>query len=146
MLRNRRLLAAWIACFAVLTAALAPTISHFLAFDDPWSAHGSGAIAHLAFASAAEDAVCHTPTEADDVRLTGFQLPAEPAVPHQPTQHLEHCPFCIQHTVALALEPHTYSLFAVHDRRAERPALFYQSTRPLAIWASAQPRGPPASA
>lgn len=58
--------------------------------------------------------------------------------------HVEHCALCITHDGAFALPQSAGLTLALLETQETYPALFYQSPRPLAIWAAAQSRAPPA--
>jgi hypothetical protein len=93
---------AWIACFAILLAALAPSISHAMA--------GAGS-------TSAWIEIC-------SIAGTRF-VPADdggsPGLPSNPLLTLP-----------------------VIDGKPVLPSLYYQASRPLFAWASAQSRAPPA--
>ncbi|GGB99365.1 hypothetical protein GCM10007205_05850 [Oxalicibacterium flavum] len=117
---------AWIACFAILLAALAPAISHALAphtgqqaFVEICTAQGSKLI------------------EAAD------QKNPESPQPQQHTDHFEHCPFCKSNNVANGLPPTVFPLFATLQQPSHFPILFYQAPRGLFVWTTASPRAPP---
>jgi hypothetical protein len=57
--------------------------------------------------------------------------------------HGEHCPFCVTHTGSIGLPPVSGFELPVVSASPVFPSLFYQSPRPLFIWAAAQSRGPP---
>lgn len=120
-----RRFAAWLACFAILFAALAPTVSHALELRSnpasPWAE------------------VCG----ADGLKLS---KPADDAGSRSPSNaglHLEHCPFCYTHAGTFGLPPSASLILPVAAGKAIAPALFYQSPRPLFIWNTAQSRAPP---
>jgi hypothetical protein len=122
---QRRRFAAWLACFAVLLAALAPSISHAV-----------GALK----GQAAWVEVC-TATGTALVKLPGEQVPDQP----RPDLHAEHCVFCGNHAGAFALPAGDISLVvAVAQGGDLLPTLYYQAPRPLFVWAAGQPRAPPA--
>jgi hypothetical protein len=123
-----RRLTAWIACFAVLLAALAPSISHAIS-----AANGGGA-------SWVE--VCSL-TGAKLVNVGDEQDPASSA-PAEKGVHFEHCPFCSTHGGTVGLLPTVGFTLPVASGEQPLPSLFYQSPRPLFIWAAAQSRAPPA--
>lgn len=124
-----RRLATWIACFAILFAALAPSISYAL----PSSA-GPSMIE-----------IC----SASGMRFVSASEVGDNGLPKSVTQklsHFEHCPFCASHggdVPILPVHPLTVHAPALPD---SRPALFYHAPRTLAVWASAQSRAPPAHA
>lgn len=111
---------AWLALFAMLWLALAPTVSHALAAADggaPWSE------------------IC----SADGAR-------GVPAEQRDASQHLlEHCPFCAVQPLAAAL-PSTHAAFMPDMRAHEEPWLFLHAPRTLHAWRHALSRGPPSFA
>ena len=122
-----RRFAAWIACCAMLFAALAPSISHAMsaARGDAWTE------------------IC----SADGVKMVkAMDGQGDPAAGDvdKSSGHLEHCPFCATHPSSVTLLPGSaWSIPIVvgHDRY---PPLFFQSPSPLAAWTPAQSRAPPA--
>ena len=123
-----RRFAAWIACLAVLFAALSPPIFHALsaARGETWAEICSTGGAKLVKISGGEGAT------------------SDPAT--GPSSHLEHCPFCATHGGSLALLPGASVAAPLLDVQNSHPFLFYQSPRPLPIWTAAQSRAPPAQA
>ena len=126
-----RHVAAWIACIAMLFAALAPSIA--LAFPvstgEPvmqiCSVDGMAAAAKVDKLAKADPAASKS-SAADQV-------------------HVKHCPLCVNHAGAMALPPAANSSIVAMPAQAFYPDLFFQSPRPLAIWAAAQSRAPPAA-
>jgi hypothetical protein len=118
--------ATWLAIFAMLGLALAPTVSHALAASgpgNPWAEICSVAGGKVVVANASGAA--------------GSQAEAG--------THLGHCPLCGQLGSAPAL-PVAESAGTLAPTGADfLPALFAQSPSPLFAWAAAQPRAPPAS-
>jgi hypothetical protein len=113
---HRRL--AWIALFAMLAMALAPTVSHALAAEQaPWSA------------------VCSA---------MGSTPSAPMADPTQaPIQaHLDHCPFCALQGATPAL-PSAPTPWLPGELSQPMPALYWRAPHPLFAWCAAQPRAPP---
>jgi hypothetical protein len=56
---------------------------------------------------------------------------------------LEHCPYCSTHAGSPGILP-SWNLSLPRPLAAgTMPSLFYQSLRPLAVWAAAQSRAPP---
>jgi hypothetical protein len=141
-LLGRKRLQIWIACFAILLNALAPSISHALSrMADParmieiCSASGtrwmsSDAVGTISSTIASTVADAQAGTE---------QAPAD-----SPLHHLEHCPFCMTHAGTFALPAPSSTLFAVQGGHDLFPSLFYHSPFPLFSWSAAHPRGPPA--
>lgn len=128
----QRIVAAWLAMFAVVIASLAPAISHALAQPSP----ASHAQVHSE-ASGALDDLCST--EADDAQAhAGGHGPDSP-----PALHLEHCPFCHLHADALQVSIVAVPILPGASRPA-RPLLFFLAPSLLHVWRSAQPWAPPA--
>ena len=124
---NRRLceLVSWIACFAILLAALAPALSHAVQRDVP-----AGWIE-----------ICSV-TGAKLVRIDdGAPSPSESG--QQPTHADTHCPYCALHVDALGLPPSAPATVNLWALSFHVPELFLLAPRPLFAWASAQPRAPP---
>jgi hypothetical protein len=118
---------AWIACFAILLAALAPSISHAMA--------GAGATsAWIEICSIAGTRF----VQADDGDKTAAPGSIEQSL------HVDHCPFCSAHAGSPGLPSNPLLTLPVVDGRPVLPSLYYQASRPLFAWASAQSRAPPA--
>jgi hypothetical protein len=114
-----RLWAAWLAVLLALFAALAPTVSHALAFD----------------AATRGIEIC-TSTGAKTISADSPNGP-------QSAVSLEHCPFCLHSAdrVAPAPAPVAY-LFLAHGGQQEATAwqAFFYSPN---LYSKAAPRGPP---
>jgi hypothetical protein len=126
--RAQRLLA-WIASFAILLTALAPTISHALNLRAPatnWmevcSVNGAKLVA-----VAMDDSESRT---SPDGELPGSHL-------------LKHCPYCSLHSTSLGMPPAPPASPALLDLQFQVPELFLLAPRTLFAWASAQARAPP---
>jgi hypothetical protein len=120
--------AAWIACLAMLFAALAPSVAHAMAASrgEVWAEICSVAGIKLVKTSTGDAAAA--------------------AQDQQQSLHVEHCPFCATHADSFALLPgHSFSI-PVLDAPELHPRLFFQAPHPLPIWTSAQSRAPPALA
>lgn len=117
-----RRLVAWIACFAMLFGALAPSIAQAM--------------------SASRGEVWTEICSVGGTRL--IKIKSDPV--KQQTLHLEHCPFCATHAGSFALPPGPSLSIPVLDTPASHPPLFYRSPRPLSIWTTAQSRAPPSLA
>lgn len=128
MKRVTRRLVAWIACFTMLFAALAPSIAQARSASrgEVWAEICSVAGSKFIKTSADQDAA------ADPVK--------------QQTLHLEHCPFCATHAGSFALPPGPSLTIPLLDTPQSYPFLFFQAPRPLSIWTTAQSRAPPAQA
>lgn len=113
---HRRL--SWIALFAMLAMALAPTVSHALAdAPAPW----------LAVCSA-------TGTSPNGVAGEPTQLPG--------LAHLDHCPFCALQGAAPPPPP-ALALWRPMDLSQAMPESYGQAHHPSFAWCAAQPRAPP---
>lgn len=125
-----RRFAAWIACFAILLAALAPSVSQAVANAKQQSGSGWAEICSVAgirFVQVDDGA-------ADDGNSTGKAM------------QMEHCAFCSTHAGSVGLPPAGPVLpLPVAMGTAIFPALYYQSPAPLFIWSTAQSRAPPAA-
>ena len=123
-----RHVAAWIACFAVLLAALAPTVSRILA------------------------ASCIPPSITADVCFSGGTVAVLDAdhsdhhssEPAKKELHFEHCPFCLTHAGSFGLTPIDGLALPAFDGDHVLPSLFYQSLHPLFVWVTPHSRAPPA--
>lgn len=120
--------AAWIACLAILMASLAPSISHALA-----AASTAGTVWAEICSAAGLKMIEVSHGEA-----------ADPSAPTTHGLHLEDCPFCLTHANAVGLPPASIPVPLVLSSSFPLPALFYQSPRPLFVWAAPQSRAPPA--
>jgi len=112
-----RSVAAWIACFAILFAALAPSISQAVTISQ------GGSWVEICSAS-------------------GTRLVK--ADSGDATLHIDHCPFCATHAVPLGLLPNAGFVLPLPDTAALYPSLFYHAPRTLPAWTYAQSRAPPA--
>jgi hypothetical protein len=124
-----RRFAAWIACFAILFAAFAPSISHARA-----AARGAG-----------WTEVCST----DGARLVKIDAGQDIGQPASgagyDTSHLDHCPFCATHGGSYLALPGAEMTLPAFAAQASHPFLFYHAPRPLPVWIAAQPRAPPSA-
>lgn len=120
---KRRTLQVWIACLAVLFAALAPSVSHALAAASP-----------------SRFEICSA--EGGKTAITGGVLLKKAGAAH----HMEHCPYCATHAGTFAVPPGAATGFAVVGGHDLFPLLYFSAPAPLFSWSSARPRGPPAAA
>ncbi|MGZ8292613.1 MAG: DUF2946 domain-containing protein [Telluria sp.] len=127
MKRITRRFAAWIACFAMLVAALAPSVSH------AFSVSPGGTWSEICSVGG---------TKFVKVSLDQGGI-ADPAT--QDSIHLEHCPFCATHAGSFVLPPNAGFILPLIETQDTHPFLFFQAPHPLAIWTVAQSRAPPAS-
>jgi hypothetical protein len=128
MNRITRRFAAWIACFAILFAALAPSISHAVSAPpaQSWAEICSVGGAKFVKVSDAGDGT------------------SDPVTKKSP--HLENCPFCATHAGSFGLPPGVSIAIPLIETQDTHPSLFFQSPYPLAVWTTAQSRAPPAQA
>jgi len=133
-LLGKKRLQIWIACFAILINALAPSISHAL----PRMAGPSNMIEICSAGG--------TKWVSNDVAIAVFgqQAALGQLSTDSPLHHLEHCPFCLNHAGTFALPAPSMTLLAIEGGHDLFPALFYHSPSPLFSWSAARPRGPPA--
>ena len=122
-----RRFAAWIACFAILLAALSPSI--YQAVANAKQESGSGwaeicSVAGIRFVQVDDDG-------AADGKSGGKAM------------QMEHCAFCSTHAGSVGLPPSPMLPLPVASGTAIFPALYYQSPSPLFIWSTAQSRAPP---
>ncbi|WP_317203354.1 DUF2946 domain-containing protein [Janthinobacterium sp.] len=121
-----RRFAAWLACFAMLFAALAPSISHAV------SASRGETFAEICGVAGAKLVQTATAEGAASIPLT------------QKSMQFEHCPLCAPHAGSFALPPSAALVVPLLEQQDSHPFLFFQSPRPLTIWTVAQSRAPPA--
>jgi hypothetical protein len=126
MMRNRMMkrLAAWLGCFAILLASLAPSISHALA-----ASNGTSPL---------WIEIC----SAQGLKSVETNKTGDPSST-QHGLHFEDCPFCVTHAGSFSLLPPAGFILPVAGSSSILPDLFYQSPHPLFVWAAAQSRAPP---
>lgn len=122
-----RRFAAWIACFAILLAALAPSISQAVANAKQESGSGWAEICSVA-----------------GIRFVQVDDGAADGKSEGKAMQMEHCAFCSTHAGSVGLPPSPVLPLPVASGTAIFPALYYQSPSPLFIWSTAQSRAPPA--
>ncbi|WP_230492367.1 MULTISPECIES: DUF2946 domain-containing protein [unclassified Janthinobacterium] len=122
-----RRFAAWIACFAILLAALAPSISQAVANAKQESGSGWAEICSVA-----------------GIRFVQLDAAGDDGKSAGKAMQMEHCAFCSTHAGSVGLPPTSPVLpLPVASGTAIFPALYYQSPSPLFIWSTAQSRAPP---
>ena len=127
MNKSTQKIAAWIACFAILLASLAPSVSHALALAK------GGSYSWMEICSTAG---------AKFVKVTDNQNPTSFPI-KKTTTHFEHCPFCLTHAGLDGLPPTATFSLPVIPNSSQHPFLFYQAPYPLFAWTTAQSRAPP---
>jgi hypothetical protein len=114
-----RQFAIWLACFAILMNALAPSISHAMA--NP----GSG------------------PASWEICRAANAASPVKKSAPLQAAA-MQDCGYCLPHAGSYALMPTVAAGLGLFGGHTLRPFLFYRAPQPLLALSAAPPRGPPA--
>jgi hypothetical protein len=120
---TRRLRFVWLALFAVLLNALAPTVSHALAASRP---------------TIPVD-VCSVDGGAPFAAAAALLMQDD----HGAMGLAGDCGYCLAHAGSHGLPPPVHALFVPALGAEPRPFLFHHAPRPLAIWLAAVPRGPP---
>jgi hypothetical protein len=124
----------WIACFAVLMNALAPSISHAMA-----AMNGGPATLEICRADGAAVAAAGQPdmlaADAPGKKNAGGKLGL-----------MADCGYCLPHGGSVGLTPSTITGLGLVKGHALRPFLFYRAPQPLLALSAAAPRGPPAFA
>jgi hypothetical protein len=116
----------WIAILAVSGLALAPTLSHALAFVQG----GKSALAE----------VC---TPRGTQLMTADDAAADSRAPSTGAHRLEHCPYCASGASALGLPPTPVAALSLPLAGADVPSAWLRVPPTLFAWAAAQPRAPP---
>ena len=135
----------WMACFAILLNALAPTISHAMAMarDDAGRTPATWEICRAPGSTERTDGSHQLLTVGKfNQQLTAALMP----------KHADHgsmamadCAYCLPHAGSFALLPVHLDLVGAAAGRALRPYLFYHAPRPLLALSAAPPRGPPSA-
>ena len=142
---SKRLLQVWLACCAILMNALAPAVSHALAYErsgqHTWEICLNDGTRLAGFGQL---------DEATFLALTDRSKPGMHAGLAELAEHgtgeamsMADCGYCLPHAGALGLPPPAGIAVPAAVAMPERPYLYYHAPRPLRAWASAQPRGPP---
>jgi hypothetical protein len=124
----------WIACFAVLVNALAPSISHAMA--------AMGGVPATWEICRADGAALATPGQPELVAVGAFSK----KVTEGKIAWMTDCGYCLPHGGSVALVSSTMTGFGLMGGHALRPLLFYRAPQPLLALSAAAPRGPPAAA
>jgi len=139
---SKRLLQVWLACCAILMNALAPAVSHALAYE-----RGGQHAWEICLNDGTRLAGFGQLDEATFLALTDRTRPVPPALAGHgmdDTMPMADCGYCLPHAGALGLPPPAGIAVPAAAALPERPYLYYHAPRPLQAWAGAQPRGPPA--
>ena len=118
----------WMACCAILLAALAPTLSRALTVAQ------GGAVPSLEICSVA-----------GGMNMVPLKLSLDDSTPSKNAMQMGDCPCCGMHAAVLALPPVSLAPACGALITGLLPVLFYQSATPLFAWTPLQPRGPPAA-
>jgi len=121
--RVARQLTLKIALFAMLMAALAPTISH-------------------AMRSGGSDVWFEVCTAVGAKWVTAAKANLDDTAPGTPAM-LDDCPYCILHGHSAALPNAPVAVLAASALQFAVPQLFLHATHTLHAWVTAQPRAPP---
>lgn len=137
--------AAWLACFAILLAALAPSISQFVyaARQDTAALvaadHCVPAMADAAAVSGDHDGYAAHAGHGDH---DGAAAPGKSS--GKVAFHFEHCHFCATTAASFALLPLAVVLLFGEADHPPAPAVTIADFQPRDTWTAARPRGPPA--
>jgi hypothetical protein len=148
---SKRLLQVWLACCAILMNALAPAVSHALAYQGSaphtWEICLNDGTRLAGFGQLDEATFLALTDRSKGTRLAG---PAGLAGPAELAKHgtdeamsMADCGYCLPHAGTLGLPPPAGIAVPAAVAMPERPYLYYHAPRPLRAWTSAQPRGPP---
>lgn len=127
----------WLACLAILLNALAPSISHAVAF-----AKGKPRVWEICLNDGTRITGTGELTAETFRALTDRSKPSKPAP--SMAMDMEDCAYCLPHAGSTGLPPSDAMPALAAAGPGLRPLLFYQSPAPLAIWSTSNPRGPPA--
>lgn len=138
---KRRRLGIWIACFAILMNALAPSISHAMALMN-----GTASLVEVCTVDGTRYISTDPSTDAaadddPDAHAAHAGLPGKSTV--DLVHDMQHCPFCYTHAASFALPVAFAVPLAITAGHDVFPPLFYQSPKPLFSWSRPHPRGPP---
>jgi len=127
--KSKAVVVLWIACLAILMAALAPTLSRALTV-----ARGD---------TVPSMEICSV---AGGLTMVPLKFNGQaPDAPQKSTMSMGDCPCCSMHVAALNVTPMTLAPASGALITGLLPVLFYQSITPLFAWTPVQPRGPPAT-
>jgi hypothetical protein len=134
----------WMACFAILLNALAPTLSHAMTASArapaTWEiCRAPGSTSHLARLDGVQQLLA----------VGKFNQEFTPALAVKAGDHhsmaMADCAYCLPHAAHLAILPTAIAAVPRLDGGAVRPYLFYHAPTPLLALSAAPPRGPPAA-
>ncbi|MES2117994.1 MAG: DUF2946 domain-containing protein [Pseudomonadota bacterium] len=131
-----RALHIWIACLAILMNALAPSISHAVAFMQ-------GQAPAWEICRADGSAMQSAPV--GDAVKTILASGGKQQAPQKAMFSMDDCGYCTPHAGSYGLLPSVVSGLGLSGAHQIRPFLFYRSPAPLTAWSASRPRGPPAA-
>jgi hypothetical protein len=136
---NKKLITSWIAIFALLLSALAPSVS------SAFTVRKGNVPIWMEICSASNvSSSGTTPSKKILVTLSADIADTAASSPKDPAAHeAAHCPFCLPHAGHFALPPAVMPCCAVAAGHDVFPPLYYQAPSLLFSWVSASPRGPP---
>lgn len=116
---------AWLAAWAIMLGALAPTVTHWLT--------------HLQASNTLPGATICSSSAHKSSSHKGTHKGTRPDA----SAHGSHCGFCLPHDGNQGLLPTVALTPPPGEQRVSEPTLFLHAPRTLHAWASAQPRAPP---
>jgi hypothetical protein len=129
---HKKILTSWVAIFAILLSALAPSISS--AFTGPSNSN----IFWTEICSAANLTSAASKASKKVLIKLSINSPAT-----SDAHEGKHCPYCLPHAGNFALPPAVMPCCAVAVGHDAFPPLYYQAPSLLFSWVTAKPRGPP---
>lgn len=132
---HKKILTSWIAIFAILLSALAPSISSAFTLRS-----GNTAI-WTEICSASN--VYSSNTKVSKKILVKLSTSVPASTDTSDTHQGKHCPFCLPHAGNFALPPALMPGVVLLVTRDVFPPLYYQAPSLLFSWVTANPRGPP---
>lgn len=148
MKSKSRLMFVWLACFAILLNALAPSISHAVALakgkprvweiclDDGSRISGSGELTSAVFSALTR--------RGDPEAAAQAQAKARAEAAGGMAMNMADCGYCMPHAGSTGLPPSDFTPVLAAAQPPRNPPLFYQAPQALQVWSTANPRGPPA--
>jgi hypothetical protein len=127
----------WIACFAILMNALAPSVSHALT-----SVRGNAATWEICRSDASAVSIQGQP----DLVAVGASVSLAKKFAQSEMGAMQDCAYCLPHAGSYSLMPAAITGLGIFGGHELRPFLFYRAPQPLLALSAAPPRGPPALA
>jgi hypothetical protein len=123
-----KLLFIWIACFAMLINALAPSVSHAVT---TWSSTPASPTMEICTMNGVQSIGAMTGQPDGD-----HPVPGDAGIS-------DHCPFCLPHGGSIGLPPSELPVHPVVAGHDLFPHLFFHAPYRMFSWTAANPRGPP---